>query len=58
MDKKMENAMEAGVMKGLYRDPSTQIQVAPTLGSKVCKYSYVGLFGCVRVRDGMRYPKP
>ena len=36
MDKKMENEMDAGVMKGLYRDPSTHI--VPTLGPKVCIY--------------------
>ena len=36
MEKKMENEMETGVIKGLYRDPS--IQIIPTLGPKVCKY--------------------
>ena len=36
MEKKMENEMEAGVIKELYRDPS--IQIIPTLGPKVCKY--------------------
>ena len=36
MEKKMENEMETGVIKGLYRDPS--IQIMPTLGPKVCKY--------------------
>ena len=36
MEKKMENEMETGVIKGLYRDPS--IQIIPTLGAKVYKY--------------------
>ena len=36
MEKKMENEMETGVIKGLYRDPS--IEIIPTLGPKVCKY--------------------
>ena len=36
MEKKMENEMETGVIKGLDRDPS--IQIIPTLGPKVCKY--------------------
>ena len=36
MEKKMENEMETGIIKGLYRDPS--IQIIPTLGPKVFKY--------------------
>ena len=36
MEKKMENEMESGVLKGLFRDPS--IQIVPTLGPKVCRY--------------------
>ena len=36
MEKKMENEMETGVIKGLYRDPS--IQIIFTLGPEVCKY--------------------
>ena len=35
MDKKMENEMETGVIKGLYRD--LRIQIIPTLGQKNCK---------------------
>ena len=34
MEKNMENEMETGVIKGLYRDPS--IQIIPALGPKVC----------------------
>ena len=36
MEKKMDNEMESGVIKGLFRDPS--IQIIPTLGPKVCIY--------------------
>ena len=36
MEKKMENEMETGAAKGLYKDPS--IQTIPTLAPKVCKY--------------------
>ena len=32
----MENEVETGVIKGLYRNPS--IQILPTLGPKVCNY--------------------
>ena len=36
MEKKMENEMETGGIKGLYRDPI--LQIIPTLGPRVCKY--------------------
>ena len=35
MEKNMENEMESGVIRGLYRDPS--IQIIPILGPKVCR---------------------
>ena len=43
MEKNMDNEMETGAIKGLYRDPS--IQVILTLGAKVCKYFLHGLSG-------------
>ena len=36
MEKKTQNEMETGVIKGLYGDPS--IQLIPTLGPKVYRY--------------------
>ena len=45
MDKKMENEMDTGVIKGLYRDPRIQIR-APTLGLKESEnVTYIALFG-------------
>ena len=43
MEKKMDNEMEIGVIKMLYRDPS--IEIIPPLGPKVCNSTYIGLFG-------------
>ena len=36
MEKDIENEIETGVIKGIYRDPS--IQTVPASGPKVCNY--------------------
>ena len=43
MQTNVENEMEAEVIEGLDRVPSTQI--IPTLGPKVCKYYLFGSLG-------------
>ena len=54
MEKKMENEMESGVMKRLFRDPS--IQIIPTLGPKVCKYYLHWAIWIPRVASGVFLP--
>ena len=43
MEKKMDNEMQTGVIKGLYRDPSTQIVLTLGPAPKPVHSTYIGL---------------
>ena len=57
MDKRMDNEIETGVIKGLYTDPSIQMLIS-TLGPiEFATITYIGLFGFPGIHTESRLAK-